>query len=660
MKKNYLIFNLAILIASLLQTQSIFAQASANPNTNQPQVATGIFSRNLPWGGGSATRIFRYNVPASYDATKKYKLIVGLHGLQGDPVNYMTFFGPMTDGSEISPVNNTTIIVCPQATGTNTDFWTPVGDTGLISLAITDAMAQYNIDPEHIYLNGESLGARAALRYGLINYKRFRGLQLWVPAIQSMAEALNQTSFTYKFENAKYIPICMMIATNDGQLYQQTECYKQLYKAGGVVKLQTLYNYPHAPSPDPYTFNCLAYIDNSATSYQADDAGIHAILSPLGTECSTTITPKVVIQNIGTNALTSAVINYQVDNGTINTYNWTGNLGQLNKSTLSLPSISVSTGTHTFKAYTTMPNGNVDAMPANDDSTITFSSVTNGGAANLVMGFQGIKTFDADWRNPPGWRQAGTDSSFYWELDQNYGGFGKSIGCIHFDNAAPNNTGNKYQLITPDYDFTNSSAPGLKYDYAYAPITYGGQLKTDTLAVYYSLDCGATWMNLIKKGGVNLNTSGLTTYKTKENGDFFFPTGAQWKTETLSLTAVAGQANVMFAFEDIPGFGNMLFLDNINLTGVTGISTIFGESTVFDAYPNPTNGLLSVSFQAPEKNNYWLEVRDILGQIIYSESLNNFSGNYTKQIDLNQNAHGLYFLSISTAQQKIVKKIVVN
>src|ERR1051325_351123 len=123
---------------------------------------TGVWTKNITWGSGTRKEVF--NVPATYNPSKKYKLMVALHGLGGDPTYYMSFFGPMTgsNGSPDhsnnvcnsnvwignSPVQDNFIIVCPQAVGTNTDFWTPVGDTALITKAISDAMGMYNIDPE--------------------------------------------------------------------------------------------------------------------------------------------------------------------------------------------------------------------------------------------------------------------------------------------------------------------------------------------------------------------------------------------------------------------------------------------------------------------------------------------------------------------------------
>ena len=631
---------------------------------------TGVWTKTINWGSGTRKEVF--NVPTTYTASKKYKLIVGLHGLGGDPSYYISFFGPMTGSNGVpdhsnnlcnssvwignSPVQDNFIIVCPQAVGTNTDFWSPVGDTALITKAISDAMGMYNIDPEYIYLNGESLGGRAALRYGLLNYKRFRGLILWVPAIQSMNEANNLASFSYAYQNAQHIPICFTVATLDGLMYNDTRAYWQCKNAGGLAFMYMMDTYCHAPSPDNFTFNMIENIDKNASSFKNNDAGIFSVLNPLPDQCNTSFVPKVIIQNKGIGTLSSAIINYQIDNGPVNTCSWSGNLGQLSRKTVTLPVITVSSGGHTFKAFTTMPNGTADAVLLNDAMTINFNCIVNGTSANMTQTFEGqteklTGIFPNDWRSPQGWRQTGSDSSFYWKLDTMFGAYGQSNTCIHFDNASHNNSGKKYSICTPEYDFSNVSSAVLTYDYAYAPITLYSVLKTDTIAVNYSTDCGSTWINLFKKGGVALNTSGTTAWGTKENGNFFFPTSSQWKSETINLNALAGKSNVMLAFEDRSGYGNWLFVDNINLSSATGVSEEQNENSVI-VYPNPSSGEFTVN-GLNEKPQ--IEVYNSTGQKVFEK----ISTDKIESLKLNE-ANGIYFLKIHSENGDVMKKVLIQ
>ncbi|MDX1477443.1 MAG: M12 family metallo-peptidase [Saprospiraceae bacterium] len=127
--------------------------------------------------------------------------------------------------------------------------------------------------------------------------------------------------------------------------------------------------------------NCL----DVCTPPQPDDAGISVIIDPNGSYCSTTITPVVTLRNYGSNALTSVNINYQVDGGTVNSEFWTGNLAAGASTNVTLSNITVSSGTHTFDAYTSSPNGNADPNTANDDASSSFASGTNALTLTIVL-----------------------------------------------------------------------------------------------------------------------------------------------------------------------------------------------------------------------------------------------------------------------------------
>ena len=49
-----------------------------------------------------------------------------------------------------------------------------------------------------------------------------------------------------------------------------------------------------------------------------------------------------------------------------------------------------------------------------------------------------------------------------------------------------------------------------------------------------------------------------------------------------------------------------------------------------------------------------------MGEEIVKEDLQQFIGDYTKQIDLQDNAKGIYFLEIETHQGVINKKLVLQ
>jgi hypothetical protein len=73
-----------------------------------------------------------------------------------------------------------------------------------------------------------------------------------------------------------------------------------------------------------------------------------------------------IIAKLGSANLQSTIINYQVDNGTINSYNWTGNLVTDATVAVTLPAVTAPGGYHSFKAFTSNPNGNTEGYDYND------------------------------------------------------------------------------------------------------------------------------------------------------------------------------------------------------------------------------------------------------------------------------------------------------
>lgn len=79
----------------------------------------------------------------------------------------------------------------------------------------------------------------------------------------------------------------------------------------------------------------------------------------------------------------------------------------------------------------------------------------------------------------------------------------------------------------------------------------------------------------------------------------------------------------------------------------------------FTVYPNPNEGNFNVSFNVILKATYHLELKNTLGQLIYQETLPDFAGNYSKQMDVSQFGKGIYLISLSNSANNIIKKVVV-
>lgn len=190
------------------------------------------------------------------------------------------------------------------------------------------------------------------------------------------------------------------------------------------------------------------------------------------------------------------------------------------------------------------------------DSETKTSFVNVGGAIGDDLPFN--EGFALDY---PYYRYV-RDASFaqYWFLsDIGLGNTPTPDYSFAFDNANNDTRNQQSGFWVPGVNLTAVGSANLTFDVAYArySATY-----SDTLEVSVSTDCGANFFSVgYLKGGSDLATAADITTT-------FIPTSSDWRQETVDLSAYVGNDNVIVRFMNIGGWGNMLYVDNINITGV--------------------------------------------------------------------------------------------
>jgi hypothetical protein len=219
----------------------------------------------------------------------------------------------------------------------------------------------------------------------------------------------------------------------------------------------------------------------------------------------------------------------------------------------------------------------------------------------LQEGFQAVQF------PPQGWIQYSVTNDAQWERNSVVGGYGLTQGCAFFDNYNQDRSGKSYALRTPAYDLTLTDSALILMDVAYAQYS---NFYSDTLIVSASTDCGQTWTTLYYKGGFELATSGNVTAAA------FVPAQFQWRTDTIWLDGFAGYPQVQFAFENKNGYGQILYVDNINIleSVYTGVSEI--EEIPVKLYPNPTSGPVNLDFVLSESRKITFRVYDVTGRVV--------------------------------------------
>jgi hypothetical protein len=79
-----------------------------------------------------------------------------------------------------------------------------------------------------------------------------------------------------------------------------------------------------------------------------------------------------------------------------------------------------------------------------------------------------------------------------------------------------------------------------------------------------------------------------------------------------------------------------------------------------DVYPNPSRDVFNVAFTSEDVQDLEVRVINVVGEVVYTENLQQFVGEYTKQINLDKNAKGIYFLEIETNDGVVNKKLILQ
>ena len=266
----------------------------------------------------------------------------------------------------------------------------------------------------------------------------------------------------------------------------------------------------------------------------------------------------------------------------ISNYAWSFPGGTPSTSSAVNPTVTYNTvGNHNATLVVTSSGNGLDYTEAKT----TYITVNSSSTVNLPIneGFSVAGT-------PAGWTIVNQNSSATtWVRTTAAGNPG---GSFMFDNANFDDSGDTDEFQVSKFSTIGISSSELTFDVAYAP--YDADYY-DGLEVLVSTDCGTTFTSVYSKSYLTLATAPATT-------GLFTPTGAQWRNESIDMTPFVGQNSVLVAFRNLAGWGNRLFVDNINITGVASGPTANFNASSATACTSETVTFTDGSFNATSWN----------------------------------------------------------
>jgi photosystem II stability/assembly factor-like uncharacterized protein len=191
--------------------------------------------------------------------------------------------------------------------------------------------------------------------------------------------------------------------------------------------------------------------------------------------------------------------------------------------------------------------------------------------------------------------------------------------------------GNTWTDITPSGTFYNASSNG---GFSYVPFTANTLVASgvdDASASFgsaYSLDGGDSWIE-IDNGVVHTAVS-------------FYDNETGWSGGLNTSTTLGGIFKYTEVFQ------------------ATGIPTGNSPNYEFNLYPNPSNGLFYISFDAENNLPINVQVTDAMGKIVFQKIYKDKSQLWLRSIDLRDFNSGVYFMKLENDGVETTQKLVIQ
>jgi len=405
-----------------------------------------------------------------------------------------------------------------------------------------------------------------------------------------------------------------------------------------------------------------------ANALDASFAG-NLTVDPVGL-CGATIVPVVSITNNGTAEITSLEVGLAVNGSAVATESWTGTLAAGASQTITFEEYALN-GTSSVTFVILEVNGEATDLNAlnNVSPAENYSSISD-----EIYGTDLVED-NEDYNGtyptiavieepiPDGEFGSGSFKSFNRAQLTNtaggpVGGYGLSDRSlfVNFYQWNPAGATNDEGTMTyPKLDFSNTTNGYLKFDRSHARYSEPGFVSNDRLDILVSPDCGVTWTSVYSKSGANLATRPNETA-------FFVPPANGWVTDSVSLSAFDGTPELNIQFKAISNWGNNLYLDNINVSGlIVGTQDLedllAGKVAVF---PNPTSTIANIEFELVAATAVTIEILNVNGQKVATLDQNRdyAAGKYIRTWTP-ENA-GVYMARIRTELGESTQRIIVT
>lgn len=306
------------------------------------------------------------------------------------------------------------------------------------------------------------------------------------------------------------------------------------------------------------------------------------------------------------------------------------------------------------------------AAPGTYEVSLTVNNLTGASAPFAKTGYIVVtdqyptfpikEDFNGSSFPPAGWRVHNPDATVStFQLASQTNGFGGTGNSARMNMNIYRAYDQRDGLISPPINLTSAVSPIASFALAYAQYS---DVYSDTLEIYVSDDCGSTWNQVFRKGGQELAT------KTGNLTTSFVPESGEWINVAIDLSAYAGKDKVQVKFETVNGYGNSLYIDDVEFREAWAVSAdadLISSSKIW-ASPNPFTDNVNLMVQAYIQDEISIQLMDVTGRVIQNSGTHTIqSGKNEISLNTSTLTPGVYFAKVVSAGGKVdLIKVIKN
>ena len=436
---------------------------------------------------------------------------------------------------------------------------------------------------------------------------------------------------------------------------------------------------------------------------QKTDAGLTAMGFPPDTICSGNQSVGVTLKNFGPKPLTNVKIGCNINQDSLPTYNWTGNLAVNATAYVPLGSYNFVNGnSYSISAFTKLPNNLPDTFTSNDTihkpSLMVMPAFLGTISPSTTVNFCTYDSVQVSLNSPTAtsWQWyfngqiipgANTSSYYIKQAGPYHVWFSNGICSRSSDTIiatavpAPPAVLTTYTPTTFCYGdsvylFANTGS-GLTYEWKLNNVTIPGATASTyaakssgsykvVVSIPGSCSTNSNVVNVVVKPVHPVNLGPDTTVcgnavvslnAGSGASSYLWSTGAQTQTINVDSTGVSyGSKTIsVITTKDSCESSDAIIITFIDCTGIDR----FEKENTLNIIPNPNTGEFIISNHGFAGKHLDITITDLQGRTVYSEFLSDF--NSSQPIKLNTTlSQGVYTLRLSNETKSLSSKLIIN